>query len=84
MSTLDERREHLVRIDKIRDDFLYGKITYRQKRELIERENEFFYGDHPRSLTAGKIQPEPERVLVPAASPPYTDDEPERYWWEDK
>jgi len=87
MSTLDERREHLAAIQKIVDDWLDGKITVRQKRTLIERENEFFYGDHPASLTDDKIDLIPgavaERELVLATQGTlYGEEEEEGFWWQ--
>jgi hypothetical protein len=69
----EEERQYRIARDRIVDQWVARRITRAEKRRQIAELNLFRSGKRP----------EPERVLVPATSPSYQDDEPERYWWQD-
>lgn len=71
----DEEKRYRAAFAAIVARWHNDEITVDEKRQQIAELNEFYFGDKPAALTRAK-------VLV--TSPAWTDDEPERYWWEDK
>jgi hypothetical protein len=82
--TSSERKAHLAAIDKITDRWHAGEISTEQKRELIAKENSFWYGRQHRSSATGEVITSAGggHGHVAPQSPPPEDEDEEIPWWQ--
>lgn len=85
--TSSERRAHQAAIDKIVDRWLSGEISTAEKRELIARENTFWYGRQHRSPRTGEMLTSADGSYShvapdPPPAPADDDEDEEEPWWQ--
>lgn len=82
--TSSERKAHLAAIEKITARWHSGEISTAEKRELIAKENTFWYGRERRSRATGELLTSANGDASHVTREPvaHDDEEPEEQWWQ--